>query len=544
MTSGNKNDTSCKIDQHTTHNNGVHSLPTISSLPDSLLLDISSYSSPPDVYNLVQTCSAFHRPSVEISDRHILSTEGYTKRESRACFASLPSNRIASQDYPSPATDSPVDPSPSTTQRPVGVNTEIEMDAVMTLHQLNNTTKTSEDERSRPHIARDSPPLKNIATRLINQSMIVGLVYALKRSNASLSLEQAQQLARLQINEKKKGRSVLLAGSTLVQVVTGRRFDNFDLDIYCTRESLPALRRLLTRDFGFCCESAFPDYGTDRFTSNPLVCQSIHHVEKYVKNTDTVATWRAADVSTLFFQANMAARADPDLLHNNPNMARQLLSQLNWRNECIHKMQRFKKYRFPPSFPITKKPNGNGPKVIDIIVCNHTPEETIAQFDLEICKTRFDGDKIQINSHIDAFNLRTKVDDFNELTKNYIPCLLEPSPNNPFTNDSNLSPLSPLKEGNVTNKMLLYIMHCFLKTATLNQCNLPNLTSESNDTNQFWVLTPKYFIHLHNKALRRLDRLKKYRFRGIHMNDGVEAILLFVANEPAPTRQKIEHAEV
>ena len=79
--------------------------------------------------------------------------------------------------------------------------------------------------------------------------MIVGLVCALKRSNASLSLEQAQQLARLQMNEKKKGRSVLLAGSTLVQAVTGRRFDNFDLDIYCTRESLPALRRLLTRDF-------------------------------------------------------------------------------------------------------------------------------------------------------------------------------------------------------------------------------------------------------------------------------------------------------
>jgi len=445
-----------------------------------------------------------------------------------------------------------VDPSPSTgAERPVGVNTEIEMDAVMTLHQLNSTTArqrftvTSEDERSQPLIHRDSPPhdtnneVKNIATRLINQSMIVGLVCALKRSNASLSLEQAQQLARLQMNEKKKGRSVLLAGSTLVQAVTGRRFDNFDLDIYCTRESLPALRRLLTRDFGLCCETACPEYGMDRFTSNPLVCQSIHHVEKYVKNTDTVATWPAANVSSLFFQANMA-RGNPGLL--NDNLVSHLF--LNWRNDYIHRLQRYKKYRFPPSFPITKKTNGNGPKVIDIIVCNHTPEEVIAQFDLEICKTRFDGDKVQINSHIDAFNLRTKVDDFNELTKNYIPYLLDPSPNNPFTNDSSLSPLSLLKEGNVTNKMLVYIMHCFLKTATLNHCNLPNLTSESNDTNQYWVLTPKYFIHLHNKTLRRLDRLKKYHDRGIHMNYGMKATLNFVANTPAPKRQKIEHAEV
>ena len=536
MTSGDSNNTSlCKIDQQTTHNIGLHSLPTISSLPDSLLLNISSYSSPPDVYNLVQTCSSFHRPSVELSDRHILSTEDYATRASRALRSV-----------------GPVDPSPSTgAERPVGVNTEIEMDAVMTLHQLNSTTArqrftvTSEDERSQPLIHRDSPPhdtnneVKNIATRLINQSMIVGLVCALKRSNASLSLEQAQQLARLQMNEKKKGLSVLLAGSTLVQAVTGRRFDNFDLDIYCTRESLPALRRLLTRDFGLCCESAFPEYGTDRFTSNPLVCQSIHHVEKYVKNTDTVATWPAANVSSLFFQANMA-RGNPGIL--NDNLVSDLF--LNSRNNYIHRLQRYKKYRFPPSFPITKKTNGNGPKVIDIIVCNHTPEQVIAQFDLDICKTRFDGDKVQINSHIDAFNLRTKVDDFNELTKNYIPYLLDPSPSNPFTNDSSLSPLSLLKEGNVTNKMLLYIMHCFLKTAALNHCNLPNLTSESNDADQHWVLTSNYFIHLHNKTLRRLDRLKKYHDRGIDMNYGMKATLNFVANTPAPKRQKIEHAEV
>src|SRR6056300_1894346 len=52
-----------------------NSLCLITHLPDSVLLNISSYTCPTDVYNLAQTCSDFHRPSTELSKRHILSPE-------------------------------------------------------------------------------------------------------------------------------------------------------------------------------------------------------------------------------------------------------------------------------------------------------------------------------------------------------------------------------------------------------------------------------------------------------------------------------------
>ena len=203
----------------------------LTSLPDSILLNIASFSDPPSMFNLVQTCSDFHRPSDELSSRHLLST-------------------------------------PRTAASQVG----------------GSTTKID--------------VVKNVAARLVKESLVQGLVSVFQRSNAHVSLEQAMELAKLQNSERKKGRSVLLSGSSLVQTVTGKRFDNFDLDIYCNKESLPRIRGLLVGKFGMVCQSALPYYGDEE---DALNTSSIHHVETYVLPNESMETLSITGVRRRYY---------------------------------------------------------------------------------------------------------------------------------------------------------------------------------------------------------------------------------------------------
>lgn len=423
----------------------------VTSLPDSLLLNIASFSDPPAIYSLAQTCSEFHRPSTELSNRHILS----------------------------PAKD----PSPTAS-----------------------------------HINTQTNIVKNVASRMLIESQIQGLVSVLQRSNASITLNQARQLAKLQVEELKQGRSVLLSGSTLVQAVTGKCFDNFDLDIYCVKESLPALRRLLADHFGLCCQSALPDYEGEDLSFPNFNNAGIHHVETYILPNESTRTLRAASVARRFFRAHMANQAmlqgdtDVPVDHNVD------LSYLNKRNEFIYKLQKkYKTYRFPPSFPITLSPKENGPKVVDVIVCKSTPEQTIENFDLEICKCTFDGHKIHIVSRADTFNLRTKADHFTKLGNHYMRYFLEPSASNPISFASNDEVLSRLRSRKVTNDMIMHIMQSFLRAAQMHKCKLPLLGSDNAllSSNTSWMITPRYFLHLHNEIIKRFKRVLKYLQRDI-----------------------------
>ncbi len=130
----------------------------ITSLPDSILVNIASYSAPPDIYNLSQTCKDFHKPSTELSTRHILS--------------------------------------------PKKVSTPLEDDS-------------------------HNDAVTNIASKLLNESLLQGLVRVLERSNASISIsiDQAKKFVKLQMDEMNQGRKVLLSGSAVVQAATGKRFD-------------------------------------------------------------------------------------------------------------------------------------------------------------------------------------------------------------------------------------------------------------------------------------------------------------------------------
>lgn len=476
-----------------------NSLCLMTHLPDSVLLNISSYTSPTDVYNLAQTCSEFHRPSTELSNRHILSPE-----KECSTITIFPSSVASTQ-------------------------MQVEVEESMTLQQqVGRKRKWNGLDRMKrlpppppPALNLDVAP-SNVAKRMLKESLIRGLVSVLKNSNASISMEQAKQLAEFQIDERKKGRSVLISGSTMVQTVTGNRFDNYDLDIYCSKESLPKLRTLLSKQFGMVCQSALPWYGD---TTPTFRSADIHHVESYIIPNESTTTSSVASVKRRYWRAKMAQLAAFEGETNEPwHDANVDMSYINKRNEHIYDMQRHAGYRFPRKFPITLSPKGNGPKAIDIIVCKSSPQKTIDQFDIEICKCTFDGDQFEIPSYLDTFNLRTTVDEFTQLLNHYTAYF--------FVGKLALTtePIHIPYRG-VPNNLVMHIIQCFLKVATEHDCKLPLLESDNamlND-NTAWRITPLYFLKLHNNLMRHLQRVMKYVERGIDVtmiDDAVKARFL------------------
>ena len=123
---------------------------------------------------------------------------------------------------------------------------------------------------TRPFLAAQLNNVTNVASRLVQESLIRGLARALRQSCASFTLDMAKQLVKLQINEMKQRRKVLLSGLALVQTVTGKKLQGASLDFYCTSSSLPGFRTLMLNN-GYVCTSAIPHEDDD----------SILHIETY-----------------------------------------------------------------------------------------------------------------------------------------------------------------------------------------------------------------------------------------------------------------------
>ena len=403
-------------------------------------------------------------------------------------------------------------------------------------HEITNSHILSPSTSSRFRASTNNTNLvKNLATRLVKESLVHGLIDVLQRSNASVSTKQAHHLVDLQSAEKEKGRLVLLSGSTLVQTVTGKRFDDFDIDIYCVKESLLPIRKLLVEELGLILQSVFPSYDyeggrtffprlrNDEASSN---VSNIHHVESYVMHNESTTKSSVASVRRSYSEA--VRNVDPTGERN---------SLINRRNACLHSFQRLKRFKFDKDFFVTTTPSGNGPKAIDVVVCLGTPQETINHFDLDICKCTFDGDAFRIISP-DVFSFRTTASKFNELGNRYCKYLLQCSP----TNSSNEEFLTYLQSREVSNEKMMLIMQCFLRAGVEQGCKLPffgNGNDLMND-NAWGMVTPEYFRKLHNKVVTQLKRIVKYIERGIDVTlVEVEIMTRFLTLTRANKRRRV-----
>jgi hypothetical protein len=438
----------------------------ITSLSDTLLLKISSYLHPPEVYRLAQTSKLFHSPSTELSTHRFLS-------------------------------QSPMKPL-----------------------KYNQT-------------------ITNLSCRLLQESLMQGFFSVVQIGDHAMHITNARRIIEFQQAESSKGRKVLLSGSSAVQAVTGKRFEEFDLDFYASRASVRGFRKLM-REFGYCCESVYPHYNHTLPHYGDWDQSHIYHVETYIpcQSTETVAISTLTSNYYRAWNAHLAAEeSDDDVPQELVDM-----SFLSYRNACLHKIQKECWHRFPRNYPVALTPTNNTTGQdntatrnkcksgsIQLIVCRACPTQVIAKFDMDICKSNFDGNLFHIVSLSDTFNFRTKGDDRMIFLNEYFPHFFQGDIGSCFnyspskTSGSNtLSPvaLNHISDTEVSDEMLLHIIASVVKTAKRVD---PRTQLTVLGTDNFRLLysgscidyTPKYFAHLHNKQVTLLQRALKYMRRGI-----------------------------
>ena len=431
----------------------------ITSLSDTILLAVASYLKPPDVHRLAQTCTQFHTPSTELSTRHFLSPPPIIPLEF------LRSNGVS-----------------------------------------------------------------NLASRLLQESLVRGVSSAIQ---TVLSSNEARRIVKFQEDESRKGRKVILTGSAVAQAVTGKRFedDESDLNFVCDKQSASGFRQLM-REFGYCCESVV----ANNCDHAPLYhyCQGYFlHVETFIPMKD-VAT---LPISTLVgeyyraWNARLAAEEGDEEVPQEQDLA-SLMSFFNDRNEYLYNIQKHSTCRFPKDYPIALAPpkNFSGLEIYDttntrkkgsiqLVVCAgwFDPMRTIANYDLEICKSTFDGKRVNIVSVNDAFNFRTKSSNHRmKFVESYVPHYLSPSCYVPDPNTT----LTYIDGWTMDD---VFHIICCVSNAARSVDRQTQLTVLGPDLFTFLytgggsvdAATQMRFVLLHNNVVRLLRLTLKYYDRGI-----------------------------
>lgn len=462
----------------------------LTSLSESVLLAVASYLEPPDVQRLAQTCTQFHTPSTELSTRHFLS----------------------------PPQDKP-------------------------LEFLHNNEVT------------------NLASRLLQETLVQGVSNVIQTQTA-LTGNEIRRIVKFQEDESRKGRQVLLTGSAVVQAITGKRFkdDESDLNFVCDQNSASGFRQLM-RDFSYCCESVI--------TNNCDHAQLYHYCQGYFLHVETFIPRK--DISTLpistlvgeyyrAWNAQLAAEEGDEEVPPERELSA-LMSFLNDRNKYLYYIQKHSTCRFPKDYPIALTPPKNFDRLdifgttntrkkgsIQLVVCFRTadPVHAIANSDMDICKSTFNGERMHIVSVNDAFNYRTNsTNHYMTFANAYVPHYLGSHGPNPKT------ALTYIDEW--TMEDILYIICCVSKAAMTvdreTQLTVlgPDIFALLHSGGGFVdAPTRRRFVVLHNNVVRLLQLALKYFDRGIDvpLSDYVKERLGHKdVSEPAPKRGRHYHYE-
>jgi len=383
--------------------------------------------------------------------------------------------------------------------------------------------------------------VKNLSSRLLQESLIHGFTDVVQTVNAAMSIDEARRIVKFQVDESSKGRKVLLSGSAAVQIVTGKRFQECDLNFFCSRQSASGFRQLM-KDFGYCCESVLHP-SSDNADEYYFQDGHIHHVENFIPRGDIETVAISTLVSDYYraWNAQLAAiEADEEVP---PEELEHIdMSFLNQRNVDLFKFQRTgSRNRFPRDYPIALNPPNNSARSDDansrierkngsvqLVVCWSCPMLAIDKFSMDICKTSFDGKRVHVASINDAFNLETKGDDHLKFLNLYVPCFLSCAET--FGTPNTLTHVSVTGELDVD--VLMHIAHCVLKTVKkTDRCT--QLTVLGTDAFHLMYsgervdFAPRYFLDLHNRIVSLLQRALKYFYHGINvpLSDSVKILL-------------------
>ena len=347
-----------------------------------------------------------------------------------------------------------------------------------------------------------SVPTTSLAEGLLFRSQFQGLLDVLRNGVAELSYKDICDIFMLQKYLKDTGRSsLLLSGSSMVQVMTGLRFKNSDLDFYVDGFGLRAVRRLLRR-LGFVCHGVTSEYQSPAFHDNH---EGIHHVETYVlpsKGADFKTT-TALKLRRRYY----ASLTVPETEHGNP-----LHSKTNRRRgKNVDTLNGRYAFRWDDKF--TKNADVNATKVCDVVVTRRgtTPQDTIDLFDLDICKITWNGTTFHNPNGNKTFMKTTGwQEEWGTLINSYIPSFL-----NHEQQVSGMELFDNLKLHK--HQKLMFIMQSLSNAVVTDHAKIPCALHGFNCNCLDHEFDNDFFQFLHWAIITRYKRMIKYTERGISM---------------------------
>lgn len=274
-----------------------------------------------------------------------------------------------------------------------------------------NGTSTNDNEDE----SAATPPIL-IGTKLLRASLLSSLDKVLRAKG--LSLEKVNTMFR---HDTVSPGSVLISGSTMVQCVLGEVWKTkTDIDIFCSNSAAPAVRSWLIKEAGQLCTGFNDNYvGVDNF--GRVFYNQIHHVECYCNRPEDGAPYIGWDA--LFnYQQSLQYGAQINRSYF-PRRWQQLL--YNFEDGDVRD-------RFSHLYEIASLPGDPfafdyycswQPTTFDLVVSRangRSVDDILADFDLNICKAKWNGTTFSIPDPHYTFRRRSKMDpQWNTWMKSY-----------------------------------------------------------------------------------------------------------------------------
>ena len=356
---------------------------------------------------------------------------------------------------------------------------------------------------------------------LLFESQYRGLIDVLHQGSPKLSHDEIRTIFSLQKELQTYDDCLHLSGSTMVQAMTGLRFENSDVDFYVNPWGIKAVRQTL-RSLGFVCHNLLYSYHGFSFHTSP---NGIHHVETYVRSNkgspqaiDTITAFQVKKRWMKATSVRTGARR-PRRQHAAPQRAGQEgpTAQTMSRGMALNCLKG--SYKFQPHFPFSKNPHEDHKKTFDIVVTSFgtDPQDVINNFDLDICKCTWTGTAFLNPNGDKTYCKQTGWNtEWGTLVNNYLPSYipqidLRPQPSIP------LRALDQDCFTNWTHGKLVWVIHALCQAIHKQEGRIPCIRHGFTCSCSSHAFNNQYYIKLHKTILKRFRRMHKYASRGIEM---------------------------
>ena len=238
----------------------------------------------------------------------------------------------------------------------------------------------------------------SLMKKLLHVSMLQSLKHTLKENRVSFRKEIDIFKSFTDLANSLPPNSVAMSGSIVVQAVLGVKWEDSDLDVYCTIDSAPAVRSWLINDVKQVLVGVHPAYHPGPFQPHALTLayegtpvspsEFIGGVEKWINTPDDGEVFKTNYGRTWRFSKSFCCKPSPIVYNPLANVYRDEIWEVGTKDHATD----------IPFEPLLLRDEVEKQCNIDLIIASrfYGIRDVIGDFDIEICKCLWNGHKFII----------------------------------------------------------------------------------------------------------------------------------------------------